>query len=81
MVSEEKLKWEQRIWSFLPLKIFLYIILKVKKEKWKTKFYCRKENFIRSGYCKLLLSQGYILFEVNINLYVSVFHLLPDSST
>ena len=78
MISEEKLKSEDDIWPFDNI---FTIILQEKKEKWKINFYCCKEIFIRAGYSKLLLSQGNMLFVGNMNFYVPVFQLLPDSST
>ena len=51
------------------------------KKKWKIDFYSCKEIVIRSGYWKLFLNQGYMLLVINMNLYVSVFQFLPDSST
>ena len=54
----------------------------MKKEKSKIDFYSCKEIFIRSGYCKpVLLNQGYMLFVINMNFFIPIFQLLPDSST
>ena len=52
--------------SFDNIKNFFTIILQVK---------------IRSGYCKLLSSQRYMLFVKSMNFHVPVFQLLSDSST
>ena len=38
----------------------------------KKNFCSCKENFIRSGYYKVLLNQGDMLFVININFYVPV---------
>ena len=43
------------------------IILQVNKEKSTIDFFSCKEIFIRSGYCKSLLNQGYMLFVINMN--------------
>ena len=40
-----------------------------------------KEILIRSGYCKSLLNQAYMLFVKNMNFYVPVFQLFPESSS
>ena len=51
-------------------------------KKLKIDFYSCEEVFVRSGYCKLLLNKGYtLLFLINMNFYVSIFQLLPNSPT
>ena len=47
----------------------------------KNRFYTCKEIFIGSGYCKLLLNQGYMLFVRNVNFNGPAFQLLSDFST
>ena len=43
-------------------KIYFSFILQVKKEKWKMDYFSCKQIFIRSGYCKLFLNQGYVIW-------------------
>ena len=54
------------------------IILQVKKENWKIDFYSNKKVFTRSGNCKLLLNQRYMLFIITINFYIPCFSIVTS---
>ena len=79
MVKEEKLRCEADVWPSYNLKKFTLASFS-KKKKTKINFYSRKKIFIRSRYWKLLLNHRYILFVINVNFYIPVLQLLPDSS-
>ena len=81
MISEEELKCEDDVWSFDSIKKFSLASLNRVNRKMRNWFYSCKEIFIKSGYCKFLLNQGYMLFVIGMNFYVPVFHLFPDFAT
>ena len=68
--------WRSYMVFWQHQKVYFSIILQVKKRG----FYSCKEIFIRSGYNKLLLKQGYMLSVINMNFYVPVCQFSPVSS-
>ena len=81
MLSEEELKCEDGIWSFDCINKFASASFYKWKKKRKIGTNSCKEILIRSGHCKSLLNQRYMLFVINKNLNVFIFQFFPDSWT